>query len=275
MLQPPRLSRSTFSAIVLVLVFALFVEALLQRRLQEIGYPAIEARDRSVFVVPLLLWVMLWPVCRPHAGYLIGLFSAHRLTASAVFNAIAIGLWLRLAWWSQLVAGIAFGWTGDETGDKTGVRQLSIRVACPNPGDLALGLVGMAVLVPLSEELVHRGLIQSGLLDRGRCFAVVVSALVFAVFHDPSAYPFAFLSGIVLGVMLLQSGALWAPLIAHATYNTAAVIDWRCLSVVWYPDPAELPLPGIGAAAVLILSTCVGATVLLLGSLARSARRSA
>ena len=271
MFQPPRLSRSALSAIVLVLVFALFVEALLQRQLQGIGYRTIEARDRSVLVVPALVLILLWPVWRSHSGYLIGLFRADRLTARAVFTAIAIGLWLRLAWWSQLVAGIAFGWAGDETG----TPQFSIRVDCPHPGNLALGLAAMAVLVPLSEELVHRGLLQSSLLHRGRVFAVLLSALVFAVFHDPSAYSFAFLSGIVFGVMLLRSGALWAPLIAHATYNAAAVIDWRCLHVVWYPDHPELPLHGIGAAAVLTLSTCFAATALLLGRLAGSARKSA
>ncbi len=269
MFKPPRLSRSEFSAIVIVLVFALFVEALLQRQLQEIGYHTIEAGDRSVFVVPVLAGLLLWPVWRPRAAYLLGLFPARRLTARAVFAAIAIGLWLRLAWWSQLVAGIAFGWTGDETG----TPQFLIRVDCPSPGNLALGLAAMAVLVPLSEELVHRGLLQSGLLHRGRAFAVLVSASVFAMFHDPSAYPFAFLSGIVFGVMLLQTGALWTPMIAHATYNAAALIDWRCLHVVWYPDHSELPLPGIGAAAVLTLSTCVGATVLLLGYLAGPARK--
>ena len=98
MFQPPRLSRSALSAIVLVLVFALFVEALLQRQLQGIGYRTIEARDRSVLVVPLLVLIRLWPVWRSHSGYLIGLFPADRLKARAVFTAIAIGLWLRLAW---------------------------------------------------------------------------------------------------------------------------------------------------------------------------------
>lgn len=260
MLQAPRLSRSAFFAIVLVLVFALFVQALLYRRLIGIGHDAVSAKDWSAFVIPVLIAIMLWPVWRPRAGYLIGLFPARGLAARSVCTAVAIGILLRLAWWSQLVAGIAFGWAGSNTG----VPQFSVHVDCPIPGDLARGLFAMAVLVPLSEELVHRGLIQAGLLYRGRCFAVVVSALVFAAFHDPSAYPFAFLSGIVLGVLFLQSGRLWAPVIAHASYNTAALVDWRCLQVVWYPDPSELPLAGLGATAVLTLSICIAATVLLL-----------
>ena len=260
MLQPPRLSPSAFFAIVLVLVFALFVQALLQGRLTGAGYNAVAAKDWSVFATPVLVAVMLWPVWRPRAGYLIGLFPAHGLTAGCVFTAVAIGISLRLAWWSQLIAGIAFGWTGSDAGPP----QFSARVDCPVPGALARGLIAMAVLVPLSEELVHRGLIQAGLLYRGRCFAVAVSALVFAAFHDPSAYPFAFLSGIVLGILFLRSGALWAPVMAHASYNAAAIVDWRCLQVVWYPDPSELPLPGLGAAAVLTLSICIAVTVLLL-----------
>ena len=95
---------------------------------------------------------------------------------------------------------------------------------------IALTLV-VASIGPLVEELLFRGVLLSALLRRlGTAWAVLASAVLFALVHLPDlhwlwyALPNLALLGVVLAWLRLRSGSLWPAVIAHASNNLLAML---------------------------------------------------
>jgi len=241
------------------LAFALMVQAGLSRALQLQGYEQTLAHDLAYLAVPPILLVMLAPVLFRHRGFLMRLFRPSGLSVRLALAAVALGLAARIAWWSQLIARISLGITVND--DPQAMTGPYFAWTCPPLPSLTLGFLVMAALIPLMEETVDRGLLQSAFVHRGPVPAVLISAAVFTVFHPPSSYAFVFLMGIILGIQFWVTGSIWTTIITHATYNGLIQFDWRCLQGYWNPSPERLPqlLPGIVsltvfmAAAVLIV----------------------
>ena len=82
-----------------------------------------------------------------------------------------------------------------------------------------------AALVPaLFEEFAFRGMIMGSLRKFGDMFAVVVSALLFALYHGNFIQiPFAFIVGILLGLIFVITDSIWPAVIAHFINNTFSV----------------------------------------------------
>jgi membrane protease YdiL (CAAX protease family) len=96
------------------------------------------------------------------------------------------------------------------------------------------------------------------MMSLGAVPAIVFSAFYFAIVHESGTYIPAFLAGIVLAVQALNYRALWGPIIAHATYNAAASIDWDCFHIVWNPpigDPTLLKLTWTSIPVIVAGST--------------------
>lgn len=90
-----------------------------------------------------------------------------------------------------------------------------------------LGVLSLAVLAPLLEEVLFRGAIQ-GLLMRlfGRPWpAIIVAALIFGVFHmNPVQIVYATLLGIILGWIYYRTGSLLSVIVGHVLNNSLAVV---------------------------------------------------
>jgi len=86
-------------------------------------------------------------------------------------------------------------------------------------------LVGtMVVLAPLLEEFLYRGLLFRGFCRGMRVpYAVLGSALIFALLHPAASFPPVFALGAVAAWLLHWTGVLWAPIAAHMTYNAVVV----------------------------------------------------
>ncbi len=221
---PPRTS---FVAVIAATTAALVFRAWLQLELLADGFQRDYAADLSYLVVPPTLLVLLFPIWRQYISFIVSLFRRNVLTLTLILNAIAIGCLLRLAAWSQLVAGVAFGWY--QNPDPTATVGPAVAFDCAAPHVIAVGIVVMVILVPVVEELISRGLIQSWLRHRGAIISVTLSALFFMLWHRPSSWGFAFFAGLVLGTQYWRTGALWSSLISHATVNALIQCDWRCL----------------------------------------------
>ena len=87
------------------------------------------------------------------------------------------------------------------------------------------GIYGAAlkvvVMAPVIEELIFRGVIMHGLMRNYSKFtAVVVSALMFALFHlNPWQFPATFILGIVLGILMLRTRNIYLCILGHAINN--------------------------------------------------------
>jgi len=94
-----------------------------------------------------------------------------------------------------------------------------------NASQLFLG-VGLMALVSFSEEIVFRGYILNNLLQSvNKWWALIISALIFALFHmyNPGITFFAvlnvFLAGLMLGINYIYTRNLWFGLLLHFSWN--------------------------------------------------------
>ncbi len=100
----------------------------------------------------------------------------------------------------------------------------------------AFVIVALLVCVgsPVIEELFFRGLVLRSLERRlaglgtflGGGLSVLITAVLFGLAHDESLQLLGLVGlGVVLGVMARRYGRLGPGIVAHATFNTAAVIS--------------------------------------------------
>ncbi len=97
-------------------------------------------------------------------------------------------------------------------------------VALNNTG--LLPLLSVALAAPVTEEVVFRGLIQSRLARALPGWpAVLLSALMFALCHgQPVWMGYAFVLGLVLGVMAWRAGSILPSILTHIVFNTIGQI---------------------------------------------------
>ncbi len=91
---------------------------------------------------------------------------------------------------------------------------------------LLLELVGSALLAPVLEELVYRGIIYARLKRMiGFLPAVFLSSLIFALMHfNLVQFVYAFLFGIALALYMEGTGHMYGAVIGHVTANAIAVL---------------------------------------------------
>lgn len=89
---------------------------------------------------------------------------------------------------------------------------------------LMLNLLTYAVLPALVEETVFRGWILGALRPFGERRALALSALIFGLMHgNLTQVPFAFLLGLLFGLLYLQTGRLWPGMVIHGLNNAMSV----------------------------------------------------
>lgn len=83
----------------------------------------------------------------------------------------------------------------------------------------------VAVVPPLTEELAIRGVIMQPLRRYGDRFAIVASAVLFAVLHGNLIQaPFAFIAGLGIGYAVCITGSLWTGVLIHFCNNAYSVL---------------------------------------------------
>lgn len=97
-------------------------------------------------------------------------------------------------------------------------------------GNEPLGVLSMALVAPLVEEMMFRGAIQGYLMRRcsNPWTAIVVSALVFGVIHmNPVQVVYATLLGLVLGWIYYRTRSLLPVIAGHVLNNSVAVASMK------------------------------------------------
>lgn len=92
-------------------------------------------------------------------------------------------------------------------------------------GVFVLELIVLGVVPALSEELLLRGAVLSGLKSRNYVFAIFVSALLFSLMHasaQQTVHQFGL--GIVLASVFLITGSFWAPVLLHFFNNFISLV---------------------------------------------------
>lgn len=241
-------------AILLVLVLLLLLQAGLALELQRGGHGGDHALALArLATLPLLLALVLC-LLRKQRRFIRTRLSPAALTPRILFTGIATGCLLRIAGWSQVTLRGAFGQL-DAALDAPPVA-FAVGLACPSVPVLATAAVAWIVLVPLTEEVIHRGVVQSWFARYGKWTAVVTSTLAFTALHEPPADPWVATIGLVFAIQYWNSRFLWLPLVTHASYDGLVLIDELCLELTWNPPRETLPalVPGSIAAVTFLLA---------------------
>ncbi|MBX7186037.1 MAG: CPBP family intramembrane metalloprotease [Vicinamibacteria bacterium] len=130
-------------------------------------------------------------------------------------------------------------------------------------------IAAIAVAPAICEEMVFRGLLTPVFRNAmGSGPAIVLSAALFGVIHvdgmrdGTSVFyrvPFAFILGMLLAKLRIDTASLWPPMIAHATLNATTF-----LVVIFIEEPkGALPDPQPLAAVAMLLVGSAVATALM------------
>ncbi len=140
----------------------------------------------------------------------------------AAMNLVAIlpiveGLVIFVSFLGRLIAGDDFQMQQNE-GLTTIIThpQLSVRVTV---------FVFAAVIAPVFEEILFRGLFQSMLRSvvSRAWLAVVLTSVFFAMLHPWMHWPALFALSMCLGYAYEKSGSLYRPIFIHMLFNTASI----------------------------------------------------
>jgi len=186
---------SCIGATLMAAVIIILARAHFARRLKGFGLN-IRALPRDMVAAPLYL-LAVWPL-------------------------IMAVVWLTV-YFAQLACGHEYQMQRHE--------QLEVVTEHPQLVLRILVAVGAVVIVPLFEELLFRGLIQtmirSFLFEAGNrvWLAIAFSSGLFVIMHqDLSHWPALFVLGLCMGYAYEKSGSLWRPIFIHAIFNATAVI---------------------------------------------------
>ena len=111
-----------------------------------------------------------------------------------------------------------------QNASQTGIRSVSM-------------MVYSGICAPLFEEIVFRGFVFRKLQPFGVKFALIISSLLFACAHGNLIQsPFAFATGMLLGLVAYRYGLKWA-IITHVINNLGLSIGLQLLSqkIAWIP----------------------------------------
>ncbi|MDH3492049.1 MAG: CPBP family intramembrane metalloprotease [Acidobacteriota bacterium] len=159
------------------------------------------------------------------------------------------------------ILSVAVGITG--WGIAAGIFVLSENVLGEGPVTQALipqtvpdllWILFFAALLPgFCEESLFRGAIQGILRRNGKARAVVITALLFAVFHvSPWSFVPALFLGIVFGVLVVRTGSTVPAILAHIANNATAFT----VSYLYHDQPETrtyLLMAGLAAASCIFL----------------------
>ena len=77
----------------------------------------------------------------------------------------------------------------------------------------------VCLAAPITEELLFRGLVMRSIAPYGKKFAIVVSAVLFGLYHgNPIQTPYAILVGLILGYVAMEYNVIWA-MVLHMMNN--------------------------------------------------------
>ena len=91
--------------------------------------------------------------------------------------------------------------------------------------EIFMGVLSIAVVPAIVEELVIRGIVMQPLRKYGDRFAIIVSAVLFACMHGNMVQiPYTVVGGLLLGYLAVTTGSLWPSVILHFVNNLYSVI---------------------------------------------------
>lgn len=168
-----------------------------------------------------------------------GVFLLVLLFVKVRRHASLTALGLRRAEWRWLLAALPFAWAAFILEGITGRLSQSLFPQTPANqcadirgaygGAFLLAVIGVAVIAPLVEEIVFRGMVFGWL--RGRApvaWAVLISAALFSLEHigflEVTLFLPIFTAGVLLAVLYQHARSIWPTVLVHGIFNFVGVV---------------------------------------------------
>lgn len=124
-------------------------------------------------------------------------------------------------------------------------------------------IVSIAVIPPLVEEFAIRGVVMQPLRKYGDKFAILASAIVFAVLHGNLIQaPFALIAGIGIGYAVCITNSVWTGVLIHVANNLYSVIIEFMIEGI--PDEAMLDKVYFATSGVLYAVSVIGSVIFVI-----------
>ncbi len=121
--------------------------------------------------------------------------------------------------------------------------------------NIVIFLIAHVVFAPIFEEIIFRTLILERLRRYGDVFAIVTSAILFSLLHSSfQAFPYTFVSGLILGFVAVKTGSALCPLIIHAINNLISCISMLFANSTNSKFGGLFVLASLGAIVITVIS---------------------
>ena len=226
--------------IVVGVAYAILTRAGAGRAAEAVGSPAELAADADPpvalmlaatvaslgVVIPATLAAGRWLPRRPGAGWGVGL---RKLPAGLGWGAAGLLLVLPVLYATLVATSLIILLAGGDPQQ----RHPFLDELPTTPAGVAVAYAIIAGLVPLGEELLFRGLLQTALVytllratsdeARARWLAVVATSVLFMTLHPMFSWPAIFVFSLALGYAYERTGNLWVSTAMHAGFNAASL----------------------------------------------------
>ncbi|GAA1380712.1 hypothetical protein GCM10009613_05470 [Pseudonocardia kongjuensis] len=129
-------------------------------------------------------------------------------------------------------AGVGIVALATTVGATLGLETLGVPLGAPRPDTTVVGLVVLGLAIPLTQELLLRGLVTTVLLRYGAVVSVVGSAVLsgaaatLVLTFLPTAslgVVAAVVVGLLAAILLRRTGSVWPGVVAHVVANSLAL----------------------------------------------------
>ncbi len=130
-----------------------------------------------------------------------------------------------------------------------------------SPAEYLVGLLAVAVLPGICEEMMHRGLLLKAYERRGSMKAIIITAIFFGLFHfDLTNLLGPIFLGVLIGYYVIRTNSIFAGMLAHFMNNAIA----ETIQYLWgdRTNPEKIVISA-GELGQVILLGCAGIIVTL------------
>ncbi len=116
-----------------------------------------------------------------------------------------------------------------------------------------VSLIGLGLIASFVEEIGFRGIIFNRMFeDIPVMAAVFLQAVFFGFIHfNVLQSSYAFILGLLIGFLYLWTGSIWAPIVAHFTFNSSSVLMEQVIEIEKTPTDVGI-LMTVGAMVLVV-----------------------
>lgn len=219
-----------------------------------------DIKEKFWFVIKILLWYLFYQIVCVYGFYAMNLlmtwingaeygnfFSESSIESAALFLSALLMIWHLVTFgyvkfssrfFSEVSIGILMKTVALIWGAMYVLNVVMEWIALPDfmedtffeIANEPLGIVSMALLAPLVEEMMFRGAIQNYFMrtSSNPWIGIIVTALIFGIVHmNPQQIVYATLLGVVFGWIYYRTRSLLPVITGHVLNNSIAVISMK------------------------------------------------